>query len=165
MNKQTKRLTIYGILIALALVLSYVESLVPAFFAVPGMKLGLTNVVVVIALYKMDVKSAVIINFVRIALVAVMFSNGASFLYSLAGGILSMLVMIVLKLTGKVQMATVSSFGGIFHNVGQIIMAIILLGTTAIGYYLAILWFVGLITGLIIGVIAAEVVKRLPDFE
>lgn len=165
MNKQTKRLTIYGILIALALVLSYVESLVPAFFAVPGMKLGLTNVVVVIALYKMDVKSAVIINFVRIVLVAVMFSNGASFLYSLAGGILSMLVMIVLKLTGKVQMATVSSFGGIFHNVGQIIMAIILLGTTAIGYYLAILWFVGLITGLIIGVIAAEVVKRLPDFE
>lgn len=165
MNKQTKRLTIYGILIALALVLSYVESLVPAFFAVPGMKLGLTNVVVVIALYKMDVKSAVIINFVRIALVAVMFSNGASFLYSLAGGILSMLVMIVLKLTGKVQMATVSSFGGIFHNVGQMIMAIILLGTTAIGYYLAILWFVGLITGLIIGVIAAEVVKRLPDFE
>jgi len=165
MNKQTKRLTIYGILIALALVLSYVESLVPAFFAVPGMKLGLTNVVVVIALYKMDVKSAVIINFVRIALVAVMFSNGTSFFYSLAGGILSMLVMIVLKLTGKVQMATVSSFGGIFHNVGQIIMAIILLGTTAIGYYLAILWFVGLITGLIIGVIAAEVVKRLPDFE
>lgn len=165
MNKQTKRLTIYGILIALALVLSYVESLVPAFFAVPGMKLGLTNVVVVIALYKIDVKSAVIINFVRIALVAVMFSNGASFFYSLAGGILSMLVMIVLKLTGKVQMATVSSFGGIFHNVGQIIMAIILLGTTAIGYYLAILWFVGLITGLIIGVIAAEVVKRLPDFE
>lgn len=164
MNK-TKMITAYGLLIALALVLSYVETLVPAFFAVPGMKLGLTNIVVVVALYKIDYKSGFIINVVRILLVALLFGNGASLMYSIAGGVLSYAVMALLKRFGQFSIVAVSAAGGIFHNVGQILMAMILLYTTAIGYYLAVLWFTGIITGIVIGIIAAEITKRLPDFN
>lgn len=162
---KTKRITIYGLLIALALVLSFLESQIPAFFAVPGMKLGITNVVVVVALYKLNWYDAIFINIIRIILVALMFSNAASFLYSLAGGVLSCFIMIILKEIFDFSLITVSIAGGVFHNVGQILMAIILLATPAIGYYMVILWFTGIITGLIIGIISAEIIKRLPKIK
>lgn len=95
--RQTKRLALYGMLAALALVLSYIEAMVPAFFAVPGMKLGLTNLVVLVALYRMGSKPAVVINFVRIGLTAMLFGTVVSLWYSLAGGLLSGAVMIALK--------------------------------------------------------------------
>ena len=117
--KQTKRLALYGMLAALALVLSYIEAMVPAFFAVPGMKLGLTNLVVLVALYRMGAKQAVVINFVRIGLTAMLFGTVVSLWYSLAGGLLSGAVMIALKKTGKFQPVTVSVAGGVMHNVGQ----------------------------------------------
>ena len=161
--KNTKKLTIYGLLIALALVLSYVESLVPAFFAIPGMKLGLTNIVVVVALYKMDSKSAVAINIVRIILVSALFGNAATLAYSIGGGVLSLIVMIVIKRTGKFSIMAVSACGGIAHNLGQILVAMALLYTAEIGYYMIVLWFTGIITGLIIGEVSGMVVKRLPD--
>ena len=157
-----KTITTYGLLIALALVLSYVESLVPAFFAVPGMKLGLTNIVVVVALYKMDMKSALFINVIRILLVTFLFGNGASFLYSLAGGLLSYLIMILLFKMKDFSMVTVSIAGGIFHNVGQILVAMVIMNTTSLVYYMIILWFTGILTGAVIGIISYEVVKRLP---
>ncbi len=163
--KNTKKLTIYGLLIALALVLSYVESLVPAFFAIPGMKLGLTNIVVVVALYKLDYKSAVAINIVRIILVAALFGNAATLAYSIGGGVLSLLVMIAIKRTGKFSIMTVSACGGIAHNLGQILVAMALLYTAEIGYYMIVLWFTGIITGLIIGEVSGMVVKRLPDID
>lgn len=159
------RIALYGLLIALALVLSYVESLVPAFFAVPGMKLGLTNLVVLVALYKMDAKSAITINVIRVLLVSFMFGNAASFAYSLAGAVLSFLIMFLLKSTGKFSLYMVSVCGGVFHNVGQILMAMILLSTTSIGYYLMILWFTGIVTGLLIGIISAEIIKRIPKIN
>lgn len=158
---KTKRLALYGILTALALILSYIESQIPAFFAVPGMKLGLTNVLVLIALYCMDTKSAVLINFVRIFLVSILFGNMLSLAYSLAGGMLSALVMILLKKTGKFSMLTVSIAGGVSHNVGQILTAMVLLQTSALGWYLAVLWFTGLGSGALIGVIGRELCKRL----
>ena len=161
--KNTKKLTIYGLLIALALVLSYVESLVPAFFAIPGMKLGLTNIVVVVALYKMDSKSAVAINIVRIILVSALFGNAATLAYSIGGGVLSLIVMIVIKRTGKFSIMAVSACGGIAHNLGQSLVAMALLYTAEIGYYMIVLWFTGIITGLIIGEVSGMVVKRLPD--
>ena len=157
----TRRIALYGLLVALALILSYVESLVPAFFAVPGMKLGLTNVVVLVALYTMDEKSAISINVLRILLVSFLFGNGVSFLYSLAGGVLSGLIMILLKKTGSFRMVTVSIAGGIAHNVGQILMAMAILETTALAYYLLILWFSGMASGIVIGIISAETAKRV----
>lgn len=160
--KSTKIITTYGLLIALALVLSYVESLLPAFFAIPGMKLGLTNIVVVVALCKLGGKSAFAINIIRILLVTFMFGNAASFLYSLAGGLLSTLLMIVLKKCGIFSMTAVSAAGGVAHNVGQILMAMLLLYTSAVGYYMLVLWFTGIVTGLFVGVISGEIIKRIP---
>jgi len=163
---KTKTLALYGLLTALALVLSYAESLVPPFFAVPGMKLGLTNVVVLAALYLMDAKSAILINFVRIALVSALFGSGVSFLYSLAGGLLSAAVMILLKKSGRFGIAGVSAAGGISHNVGQILVAMAILETSSLGWYLMILWMTGLVSGLLIGLLGGVITGRLaPAFR
>lgn len=160
-NNSTGKVATYGILIALAMILSYVEAQIPAFFAVPGMKLGLTNVVVLFALYRINNKSAFFINLLRILLVGLLFGNGMSIAYSLAGGMLSTLAMMLLKKFGKFQMVTVSIVGGVCHNIGQILVAILILQTTALAWYLLVLWFSGLASGLVIGLIGAELVKRL----
>ena len=155
----------YGILIALALALSYLEAQLPVFFAVPGMKLGLTNIVVLIALYRMGGVSAMTINLLRIVLVSLLFGTFSSFIYSLAGGMLSTVVMLLLKYIGKFQLITVSIAGGVSHNVGQIIAAMILMSTAGIGWYLSVLWFTGLISGALIGILGSILVKRLPFFR
>ncbi|MCQ2501999.1 MAG: Gx transporter family protein [Lachnospiraceae bacterium] len=160
-NNKTGKVATYGLLIALAMILSYVEAQIPAFFAVPGMKLGLTNVVVLFALYRIGYKSAFFINLLRILLVAMLFGNGMSLAYSLAGGMLSTLVMMLLKRSGSFRMVTVSIVGGITHNIGQILVAILILQTTALAWYLLILWFSGLASGLVIGLIGAEILKRM----
>lgn len=162
---KTDRIAKYSLLIALAMILSYLEAQIPAFFAVPGMKLGLTNVVVLTALYLMDAKSAMLINLLRIFLVSVMFGNGMSLAYSAAGGILSGIVMILLKRTGKFSIVTVSAAGGVCHNVGQILVAMALLETRSLGWYLLILWFTGLTAGLAIGILGGMLVKRLEQFS
>jgi heptaprenyl diphosphate synthase len=160
MNK-TKQIAQYGLLIAVALILSYVEAQIPAFFAVPGMKLGLTNVVVLFALYRMGEKSGMVINLVRIFLVSMLFGNGMSLAYSVAGGLLSGLVMILLKKTGKFRIITVSVAGGVAHNIGQILVAMVLLETKAVLWYLLVLWFTGIGSGLVIGLVGGELCRRL----
>ena len=117
-STKNRKLALYGLLTALALILSYVEGQIPAFFAVPGMKLGLTNIVVLLALYCMGAKSALAVNFVRIVLVSILFGNGVSFWYSLAGGLLSGAVMIALKKCGRFSDMTKSWSGQPDH--GQI---------------------------------------------
>lgn len=161
LNK-TGRITLYGVLTALAMILSYVESQIPAFVAVPGVKIGLTNIVVVTALYVLGNKGALAINFVRIAAVALLFGNAMSFSFSLAGGMLSTIVMMLFKKTGKFSPTGVSVAGGLSHNLGQIIMAMVLLSTRAIFWYLPVLWISGIISGLVIGIIGALVIKRIP---
>ena len=161
--KSTRKLTIYALLIAAALVLSYIESIIPTFFAVPGMKLGLTNIVIVVALYKLNWKSALLINFARVILATAMFGNAASFAYSIGGAMLSLTVMIIVKRLGRFSIIAVSACGGIAHNLGQIIVAMILLSTYQVGYYMIVLWFTGIVTGLFIGIISGLIVERLPD--
>ena len=157
----TKKLAQYALLTALALILSFVESQIPAFFAVPGMKLGLTNLVVLIALYLMGDGAALGINLLRILLVSILFGNGVSFWYSLAGGLLSGLTMILLKHTNRFSMTAVSVTGGVMHNVGQILAAMLLLQTRAIAWYLVILWFSGIAAGAVIGLLGGVVSVRL----
>ena len=160
-----KRIPIYGLLTALALVLSYLEAQLPVFFAVPGMKLGLTNLVVLAALYRMDEKAALSLNIVRIVLVAFTFGNMFSMLYSLAGGILSWLVMLLLKRSSRFSMVGVSVAGGVAHNIGQIVVACFVLETGKLIYYLPVLMISGLAAGIVIGLISGEIVRRLPaDF-
>ena len=151
----------YGMLIALALILSYVEAQIPAFFAVPGMKVGLTNLVVLIALYRMGPRSALVINLLRMVLVSILFGNIMSLAYSVAGGLLSWLVMVGLRKTEKFGIVTVSAVGGVAHNVGQILVAILLLETRSLAWYLLVLWFTGLAAGAVIGIIGGLLCDRL----
>lgn len=159
----TERITQYGILIALALICSYVESLVPPFFLMPGMKLGLTNVVVLVALYRMGDGAAIGINILRVVLVAFLFGNMTSMIYSLVGGFFSTIIMILLKRFRIFGMTAVSVTGGIMHNAGQILVAVILLETTQLWWYMAILWISGMVTGALIGILGMLVVEHLPS--
>ncbi len=160
-KSKTGTITLYGIMAALALILSYVELQIPAFFAIPGMKLGLTNIVVVVALYTLGEKSAFFINLVRIIVVSILFGNVMALWFSLAGGILSTLIMIILKKTNWFSPVGVSAAGGITHNIGQIIVAIIVLRTGFIIWYLPVLWASGVVSGVIIGIIGGIVCRHL----
>ena len=161
-DMKAKKIALYGMCIALAFLFSYIESLIPVNGLVPGMKLGLTNVVVVFALYYMEEKGAFIINMVRILLVAATFGNAVSLWYSLAGGVLSYLVMVLLKHSKGVHLITVSVAGSVAHNAGQILVAAILLHTSAVGWYFGVLCISGIVAGVAIGILTALVMNRLP---
>ena len=163
-EQKIKRLCIYGLLIALAFVLSYLESLIPLAavgFFVPGMKIGLANIVVMVALYTMGARDAFALALIRILLVAATFGNSVSMIYSLGGGLLSYAVMVLLKKAGVFGMVTVSIAGGIFHNVGQIVMAMLVLENAGVMAYLPVLFVSGSVTGLVIGLLGGEVAKRI----
>ncbi len=151
----------FGVLTALALIFSYVESLIPIHMGIPGVKLGLANLIIVFALYKMSIKEAYILSVIRIVLAGFMFGNLFAILYSLAGGMLSLTVMCILKKTDKFSVFGVSMAGGVFHNIGQLLMAVIVLESVSIGYYFPVLLISGLATGFVIGVISNEMMKRL----
>lgn len=150
----------FGVFTALALIFSYIELLIPIQFGVPGMKLGLANLVIVIFLYKRNAKEAMLLSVVRILLAGLMFSNLFSILYSLAGGILSLIVMAVFKKLETFSVIGVSIAGGIAHNMGQLVIAMVVVETYRIGYYFPILLITGMVTGMLIGVISNEVLKR-----
>ena len=159
---KTNRIAEYGLLTALALVLAYVESQIPAFWAVPGMKLGLTNLVVLTALYRQGERGAFAINLVRIVLTAFTFGSMSAMLYSLAGGILSFVIMVLCRRSGRFSMAGVSIAGGVAHNAGQILLAMFVLETARLIYYLPILMISGTAAGFVVGLIGIGVLKRLP---
>ncbi len=148
---------------ALALALSWLEAQIPPFFALPGMKLGLTNLVVLLTLYRMGSPAAMAINLVRILLSSLLFGGFMALMYSLAGGMLSTTVMILLKRFGKFRPLTVSIAGGISHNIGQIAVAMIVMNTAAIGWYLCVLWLSGLVTGALIGLLGGQLIRKLPE--
>lgn len=157
-----KRKTAYlGMFLALALICSYVESLIPFHFGIPGVKLGLTNIVVILMLYCVGAKEALFISVLRILLAGFMFGNPFSILYSFCGGILSFFVMFLLKRTGKLHIVSVSVSGGIFHNIGQLFMACAVVENYNLFYYMPVLLVSGFITGLLIGILAQEMILRL----
>ena len=153
-----------GVFLALALVLSYVESLIPVFVAVPGMKLGLANLVIVIILYCMGPREAYIISIARVILAGFLFGNMQSILFGLAGALLSLTVMLLLKKITKFKVFTVSAVGGVCHNIGQLIVASVVVETYSVFYYMPVLLITGLITGIIIGIVSQELIRRLRRF-
>lgn len=155
----------FGVFIALALIFSYVETLIPIQVGIPGVKLGLANLVVVVVLYKMGIKEAYTLAVVRVILSGFLFGNLFSIVYSLAGGLLSLTVMVALKRTKAFSLLGISAMGGVFHNVGQLIMAALVLESLSIGYYLPVLFISGLVTGILIGIISGEMLKRLNRIE
>lgn len=160
-NVTQKKTALLGMLLALALILSYVESLIPFYFGVPGIKLGLTNIVVLMALYLLGGKEAFCISVMRILLAGFLYGNLFSIAYSLAGGTLSFLIMLLLKKYLKLNLISVSIAGGIFHNLGQLVMAAILVENYYVFYYMTVLFIAGTITGLLIGIVSREVIIRL----
>ena len=159
--KMKKKVAFLGVFLALALIFSYIETWIPNVFGVPGIKLGLANIVIVILPFRFGTKEAYGISVARVILAGFLFGNLASILYGLAGAMLSLTVMLLLKKTGKFKVITVSAVGGICHNVGQLIVAILVLENYRISYYLPVLLISGLVTGILIGIVAQEVILRL----
>jgi heptaprenyl diphosphate synthase len=150
-----------GVFLALALICSYVESLIPFYFGIPGVKLGLTNVVVVLMLYCIGTKEAFFVSVCRIVLAGFLFGNLFSILYSLAGGTLSFGVMWAVKRSRRLGVLPVSICGGIFHNAGQLFVAAFVVENYNIFYYMPVLLVAGTVTGLLIGVVAQELILRI----
>lgn len=151
----------FGVFTALALIFSYIETLIPIQFGIPGVKLGLANLVIVLALYKMGVREAYLLSVVRVLLSGFLFGNYFSILYSLAGGLLSLSVMALVKRSDGFSVMGVSIAGGVFHNVGQLIVAMLVVETFSVAYYVPVLLVAGMLTGLSIGIVANEMLKRL----
>ena len=158
---KTKKLTVMAMTTAVAMILSFVESQIPAFVAVPGVKIGLANIAVVLALYRLGWKEAVAISLIRVVLVSMLFGSIASLFYSLAGAVLSLTGMGLLKKTGKFTEIMISVTGGILHNIGQIGMACLILETAALRYYLPFLLISGIIAGIVVGILSAVLVQRI----
>lgn len=163
MRKTSRQLAYLGLCTAVALILAYVEVLLPPLFtAVPGIKLGLPNIAIIFVLYRYGVRHAAAVSFVRMAVVAMLFGNPMTFVYSLAGAVLSLLVMALLRRLDFLSIVGVSVAGGVFHNVGQILMAMLLLNTAELGYYLIVLAVTGTVSGIFVGLCGALAVKRIP---
>ena len=154
------KVAVFGVFTSLALILGYVELLIPINFGIPGMKLGLANLLVVILLYKGCPRDALLLSVIRILLSGLIFGNMFSIFYSLGGGLLSLAVMVFLKKTGQFTVAGISIGGGVSHNVGQLLVAMFVVQTYQVGYYLPVLLIAGVITGAVIGILSAEVLKR-----
>lgn len=159
------RIAYFGVFTALALIFSYVETLIPISFGIPGVKLGLANLIIVIALYRLKLKEAYLLSVTRVLLSGFLFGNYFSILYSLAGGLLSLSVMALLKKCGGFSIIGVSIAGGVSHNIGQLIVAMLVVETYQVTYYLPALLISGLLTGALIGVVSGEMLKRLSDFK
>ena len=159
--KSTRKLATLSLSVALAMVLSFVESQIPAFVAIPGVKIGLANIAVIFALYKLGWKEAVAVSIVRVFLVSLLFGSFLSLLYSLAGAVLSLSVMLILKGIKVIGKIGVSVCGGVCHNIGQIIMASIVMETNVIVYYLPFLLLSGTVAGIAIGLASALLVERV----
>ena len=164
MKSRPKTVAFLGVCTALALILAYVEILLqPLFPTLPGIKMGLPNVIIVFLLYRRGIAAAVGVSFLRILLTSMLFGNAMALLYSLAGGLLSMLAMILLKHTNLLSTVGVSVVGGVLHNVGQILTAMLVLETVELGYYLVILTVSGTIAGIVIGLCGSMLIKKIPQ--
>lgn len=154
-----KRISVIAVFTALALIFSYIEAIIPFNLGVPGVKLGIANIVVVCALYIFGVKEAAGISLIRVFVIGLLFGNAVSLIYSLSGAILSIAVMIICKRL-KLSVIGVSAMGGIFHNVGQLSAAALILNSSAVMYYYPVLFISGIVTGIIIGIVSLPIIKN-----
>ena len=165
MERKGARLASFGVFVALALIFSYIETLIPFQIGIPGVKLGLANLVIVIALYRMPVGEVYLLSGVRVVLTGFLFGNLMSILSSLAGGILSLTVMWGMKRIRSVSILGVSIAGGVFHNIGQLLAAALMVETYGVFSYLPVLLISGLLTGFVIGLAAGEMLKRIRSLQ
>lgn len=161
-KEKITRMAVLGLLTTMALILSYVESLLPPIWAaVPGIKIGLPNIIVILLLYKSGYKAAATVSFIRVFLVALLFGSMMTFAYSLAGAVLSLTLMALCKRFNLFSPVGVSIVGGVTHNLGQILVAIALFDTVQLGYYMIVLAVTGTVAGVFIGLAGSLLLRRL----
>lgn len=165
-RKRIKRITLLALFTSVALLLSYVEMLIgPLFTGVPGIKMGLPNIAIMLVLYRIGTKEAIAVSFIRIVISSILFGNITMFWYSVAGAALSLAVMILLKRIDSFSSLGVSVAGALAHNIGQILVAMLLMQTTQIGYYMIVLSITGTVSGIFVGLLGGFVIKRISKFE
>lgn len=162
--KKTKRLVLLAMLTAVAMILSYVESLLPS-VGIPGVKMGLANIAVIFALLRFGWKEAAALSLVRVVLVSLLFGSVGAMLYSLAGAVLSLAVMVLLRRIDRFSTVGISVAGGVAHNAGQILMAMLILQTKQLLGYLPVLAVSGIAGGVLTGLAAALLIRRIPEYE
>ena len=161
MKNRSIKITTFALTISVAMLLSYIESRVPAFVAIPGIKVGLANIAVIFTLYKFGARAAVTVSLIRVILIATLFGTPVSFIYSVSGAILSLALMVLLRRLAPLTEVAISVTGGVAHNIGQIAAASFMLSTNVVLYYLPFLLVSGTIAGIVVGVIAAILIKRI----
>ncbi len=165
-RKRIRRITLLALCTSVALLLSYVEMLIPPIFTgIPGIKMGLPNIAIMLVLYRVGAREAIAVSFIRIVISSILFGNITMFWYSLAGAALSLAVMILLQKLDILSTVGVSVAGALAHNVGQIIVAMLLMQTSAIGYYMIVLSITGAISGIFVGFAGGYVINRLSKIE
>ncbi|MEG0829262.1 MAG: Gx transporter family protein [Anaerovoracaceae bacterium] len=162
-SKTTYALTLSALLATLALIFSYIEAIIPFALGIPGVKLGIANLVIIVALYLLGGRYAFSINVLRILVAGLLFNGIFGALYSLSGGLLSFAVMYLLKKTGLFSIIGVSMAGGVAHNLGQLLVAALLVSNFKVFFYFPVLVFSGILTGIFIGIIAYFILKKLPS--
>lgn len=163
---KTRKTAFLGLLAALSIVLSYVEMLLPPIYpSVPGVKIGLANIVSLLLIYKFSVKDTVMVTLIRLLTVSLLFGNFMTLVYSVAGAFLSILIMLILKKTNLFSTLGVSIAGAVSHNLGQIIVAILIMQTVEIGYYMIVLLITGTLSGTVIGISANLTLKYTDKFK
>lgn len=158
----SRKTAYFGLFSAIAIIFGYVESLIPVFAGTPGIKLGLANLAVLFILQRYTWKEAALVSLVRILVIGFLFGNLFSIAYSLAGAVLSLTVMTLMKKYSGFSLSGISVAGGVTHNIGQLLVAILIVENFSLMYYAPVLLISGVITGLIIGILTTEVQKRIP---
>lgn len=158
---KSKKIALLSMTLATALILSYIDNLIPYNFVIPGIKMGLANIAIIFSLYKLGHKEAIIVSLLRVFIMGILFNNGLTFLYSASGAILSLVVMIILKKINIFDEYGVCIAGALSHNIGQLVCAYFMLQTNTLIYYLPYLLLSGLLSGFIIGLFSVIVIKRV----
>ena len=165
-QKKTRKIAFLGLFTAIAMILSYVEAVSPVLIsAIPGIKMGLPNVAIIFVLYRFGEWEATLVSAVRVLAVSILFGSPVTFIYSIVGALASLGVMILLKKLNFLSTVGVSVAGGIFHNVGQILVAMLLLDATEVAYYLIALAVSCTVSGILIGLCGAVMIKKLPVYK
>ena len=161
MRNNTRYMTTLALTVSFAMMLSFIESRIPAFVAIPGVKVGLANIAVIFVLYKFGIAEAIAVSLIRVILVSTLFGSPVSFIYSLAGAVLILSVMFLLKKLTPLTEIAISVAGGVMHNIGQIGAASIILGTNVVVYYLPFLLLSGTLAGIAVGVASGLLIKKV----
>lgn len=156
-----KKVSYLGVILAFSLILSYIEFLIPIDIGVPGIKLGLSNLAVLICLYLFGAAEAILISIMKALLSSLLFGNATTIIYSLGGALISVIVMVLLERIKIFHIVSVSAMGGVFHNIGQITIAFFIIRSYSLIYYIPVLVIAGILTGIVIGLIAGSVISPL----